>query len=215
MPDTETEQQLPDYYTCVARDMLEMCGPAEGIWVDLGCGEGPVAFALAELSDSFLVLIDPNREALAGAVAEARKRDTSRRMLPVHGRAEDLPIAYDSVDLVVSRGSIFFWEDRPAGIREVYRVLRPGGTAMLGGGLGSSYPAWARREFIRRRRESQRKKGPEALRKFREVRKPETFRRWATGAGLDDFRVVGEGGLAPDDPDTGLGIWLLFNKERT
>ena len=152
LPAPEAEQQLPDYYSCVARDMLEMCGPAEGIWVDLGCGEGPVAFALAGLSDSFLVLIDPNREALAGAVAEARKRDTSRRMLPVRGRAEGLPLADDSVDLVVSRGSIFFWEDQPKSIHEVHRVLRPGGTAMLGGGLGSSYPAWARRAFIRRLR---------------------------------------------------------------
>jgi ubiquinone/menaquinone biosynthesis C-methylase UbiE len=194
--------------------MLEMCEPAEGIWVDLGCGKGPVAFALAELSDSFLVLIDPNREALAGAMAEARRRGIFRRMLAVHGRAESLPLADDSVDLVVSRGSIFFWDDRPAGIREVHRVLRPGGAAMLGGGLGSSYPAWARRAFIRHRRASQRKKGPEAVRKFREVRKPETFRGWATEASLENFRVVGEGGLSPDDPDTGLGIWLLFNKEN-
>lgn len=51
------------------------------------------------------------------------------------------------------------------------------------------------------------------MRKFREVRKPETCRGWATGAGLDSFRVVGEGGRFPDDPDTGLGIWLVFGKE--
>lgn len=209
----ETEQKLPDYYPCVARDVMEMCRPREGVWLDLGCGSGPVAFALAELSDSLLVLADPNREALSEAVHRSEELGLRRRTVGVAGRAEELPLADGSVDLVVSRGSIFFWRDRPAGVREVYRVLRPGGRAMLGGGLGSRYPAWARREFIKRRRESQRQKGPEAMRRFRQVRRPETFRQWAEEAGLSDFRVVGEGGLPATDPETGLGIWLLFEKE--
>jgi ubiquinone/menaquinone biosynthesis C-methylase UbiE len=183
--------------------------------MDLGCGDGPLAFALAGLCDSVLVLVDPNEEALGRAVERARESGLDARMVAVRGRAESLPLADNSVELVVSRGSIFFWDDRPAGVREVHRILRPGGTAMLGGGLGKTYPLWARREFIRRRRESQRKKGPEAMRAFREVRKPETFREWAREAGLDDFRVVGEGGLSPDDHDTGLGIWLLFKKETS
>ncbi len=207
------DEELPDYYPCVARDVMEMCRPCEGVWVDLGCGSGLVAFALAELSGSVLVLADPNREALWQALQKSEELGITQRTVTVVGRAENLPLTDSSVDFVVSRGSIFFWEDRPAGIREVHRVLRPGGRAMLGGGLGSSYPSWARREFIRRRRESQRTKGPEAMRKFREVRRAETFRRWAAEAGLDDFRVVGEGGLPPTDPDTGLGIWLLFQKE--
>ncbi|MFP4027557.1 MAG: class I SAM-dependent methyltransferase [Candidatus Brocadiia bacterium] len=214
MLDTENEKHLPDYYVCVAQEMIEKCGPDEGIWVDLGSGEGPVGFALAELSESFVVLIDPNGDALAEATSRARRCGCDRGMLAVHGRAEDLPLADGSVDLVVSRGSIFFWEDRPTGIREVHRVLRPGGRAMLGGGLGRDYPLWARREFIRRRRESQRRKGPAAMREFREVRKPETFRGWAREAELSDFRVVGEGGLPPEDADTGVGIWLLFTKEN-
>ncbi len=159
MPPPRTEQELPGYYACVARDVVETCTPCEGVWVDLGCGEGPLAFALAELSGSVLVLVDPNPETLARALVRAAKLDLSRRTVAVRGQAESLPLADASVDLVVSRGSIFFWEDRPAGVREVYRVLRPGGKAMLGGGLGKTYPAWARREFIRRRREGVRKQG--------------------------------------------------------
>jgi len=208
----ERPTELPDYYECVARDVMEMCGPREGVWVDLGCGDGPLALALAALSGSVLVLVDPDREALSRAVARAAESGLSHRTVAVCGRAEELPLADDSVNLVVSRGSIFFWDDRPAGLREVHRVLRPGGKAMLGGGLGSTYPEWARREFIRRRREAVRKEGPDAVRAFREVRSRDTFRRWAEEAGLADFRVVGEAALPEDDPNTGLGLWLLFGK---
>ena len=214
MSSQKTQQELPDYYTCVARDVVETCTPREGIWVDLGCGDGPLAFALAELSGSVLVLVDPNREALARALSKAAKLDLSRRTVAVRGQAESLPLADASVDLVVSRGSIFFWEDRSAGVREVYRVLRPGGKAMLGGGLGKTYPAWARQEFIRRRREGVRKQGGDAVRAFKEVRSQDAFRSWAEDAGIEDFKVVGEAGLPEDDPNTGLGLWLIFEKEQ-
>lgn len=214
MTGAENKRELPDYYEYVARDVIEICNPTEGIWVDLGSGAGPVGFALGELSESFLVLVDPDHDALAEATSRARRSARENCTLAVHGCAEDLPLADNSVDLVVSRGSIFFWDDRAAGIREVHRVLRPGGKAMLGGGLGRDYPAWARQEFIRRKRESQRRKGPEAMREFREIRKSDTFQRWAREAGLSDFRVIGEGGLAPEDADAGVGIWLLFKKEN-
>jgi len=47
-----------------------------------------------------------------------------------------MPLPSESVDLVFSRGSIFFWDDPAQGLQEVYRVLRPGGEAMIGGGRG-------------------------------------------------------------------------------
>ncbi|MDR3555775.1 MAG: methyltransferase domain-containing protein [Syntrophobacteraceae bacterium] len=41
-----------------------------------------------------------------------------------------------SVNLVVSRGSVFFWEDCRGAFKELYRVLAPGGVGYIGGGLG-------------------------------------------------------------------------------
>lgn len=211
---TETSQ-LPDYYATVARDVIDFCGPEGGrVWVDFGSGGGNVALALLEsLPDSVIVLVDPNAKALGNGLWAARERGFQGRVVAVEGAAERIPMPDDSVDVVVSRGSIFFWKDRPAGVREVYRILRPGGKAMLGGGLGKTYPAWARREFIRRRRESTAADGPEAAREFAEARNPETFRSLAVEAGLPSFEVIGEGGLGPDEPETGLGIWVRFAKE--
>lgn len=207
-------EELPSQYGYVADDILARCKPRVGIWLDVGTGPGGLALALAQqVPGSVLVLMDPNPEALCKAVQAAGELGLGNRVVPIVGPAEAMPLPDSCIDLVVSRGSIFFWADPVRGISEVHRVLRPGGEAMIGGGLGHKYPAWARREFIRRRRESQRKRGPEAMRRFREVRSPEAFQRWAGEAGLRDFTVVGEGGLDEDSPEAGVGIWLRFTKE--
>jgi len=204
---------LPDYYPFVAEDILRLCNPDDdGLWVDLGCGGGPVALALAEHCRAHIILVDPSDEALASARASAAEKGFSDRIGTMRGRAEALPLADQSVDLVVSRGSIYFWDDQPKGLSEVYRVLREGGQAMIGGGMGSNYPAWARQEFIRRRHEGVRRKGPEAYERFLHLRDPQTFAAWASEAGLPAFEVIGEGGKPVEDPRAGLGIWLRFER---
>ena len=204
---------LPDYYPTVAEDVIAFCGDQDGrVWVDLGTGPGGLGLALLEkVSDGAMVLMDPNVDALRRALDAARQHGVGSRVVAVIGSAESIPLSDESVDVVVSRGSFYFWQDRAQGLRETYRILRPDGRAMIGGGLGSTYPQWARQEFIRRRRESA--KSPEAKREFNEARSPETFRRLATEASLPSFEVVGEGGLTADDPNTGIGIWLRFTKE--
>jgi hypothetical protein len=41
------------------------------------------------------------------------------------------------MDLIVSRGSIFFWKDLPMAFKEIHCVLAPDGWAYVGGGFGS------------------------------------------------------------------------------
>jgi ubiquinone/menaquinone biosynthesis C-methylase UbiE len=213
---TSTRSQVPAPYPYVAADILEYCRPQKGIWVDLGSGNGGVGLALAArdapaASASTIVLVDPNTEALSKGLQSAKSKGLAHRVVAVVGKAERMPLPNGSVDLVVSRGSIFFWDDPGKGVQEVYRVLRPGGEAMLGGGRGEHYPEWARREFTRRRHANM-DPNSEATKRFRRLRSPDTFRQWAKQAGLPDFKVIGQGGLSPDDPRAGKGIWLRFSK---
>ena len=134
-------------------------------------------------------------------------------MVAIVGVAEAIPFPDNSVDLVVSRGSIFFWDDPAKGLKEVYRVLRPGCKAMIGGGAGSGYPRWAAEELIRRRKERFKKDGAEKWNRFIEIRRPEVMRGWAEAAGLPNFEVIGKGALSAEDPRTGQGVWLVFTKE--
>ena len=220
--ETETEHpgssqpELPDYYATVADDIVTFCGDEGGrVWIDLGSGPGGLGLALLEkIPDSVMSFIDPKPDALRRTLDVAKERGILSRAIAVVGFAEALPLPDESVDVIVSRGSFYFWQDRAQGLREVRRVLRPGGRAMIGGGLGSEYPDWARREFIRRQRQSQACKGPDAMREFREARSPDTFRRLAVEAGLQAFEVIGEGGQEPDAQNAGVGIWLRFTKEN-
>jgi len=207
---------LPDYYESVARDMVDFCGLQKGkVWMDLGSGNGEIGLAVLNLfPDCVMIMLDPNEESLSHGLKSAEKQGVSKNIVPIIGTAEKIPMPTESVDVVVSRGSFFFWKDRISGLKEVKRILRPGGKAMIGGGLGSRYPQWARQEFIRRQRKSNAGKSPEEIQRFKELRSSETFRNLAVAAGLPSFEIEGEGGLDSDDPKTGIGIWLRFTKQE-
>ena len=211
MPERCGRGDLPDQYAAVADDILDHVGDRGGIWLDVGSGPGGLGLALARRHEGFTLLLDPNRDSLRKALDAAGERALSARVAAVIGTAEEPPLLDESVDVIVSRGSFFFWRDRAEGLRRLYRLLRPAGMAVIGGGLGSKYPAWAREEFIRRQRE--RMTDPAEREAFREARSPITFERLAREAGLRGFEVFGEGGLDAGDPNAGRGIWLRFGKE--
>jgi ubiquinone/menaquinone biosynthesis C-methylase UbiE len=73
------------------------------------------------------------------ACAEKNIRDAgmSGRIRIVHGDVHVLPYDDCSVDLVVSRGSVFFWDTPARAFAEIHRVLRPGGRSFVGGGFGT------------------------------------------------------------------------------
>ncbi len=211
--DLKGERSLPSRYPYVVRDALKHCKPAKGFWVDLGAGKGPVAFALIEATGNPVVMVDPNQEALAEGLKLAREKGLADRLFAVVGKAEQLPFLDNSVDFVVSRGSIFFWNDPPQGLREVYRVLRPGGKAYIGGGAGSGYPKGSVDKLIQGRAEKLQGEQAEKWKRFVELRRPEQVQKWANEAKLPKFTVMGKGAVSADDPRVGQGVWLVFEKE--
>ena len=209
---TDSRATLPDCYQIVAKDIMEYADRKDGIWMDVGSGSGGLGLAVASVFGGVMILLDPNEQALGEAVRKAIERGLPDRVISVIGTAESIPFPAGAVDVVISRGSFFFWKDKASGLREIHRVLRPGSKAMIGGGLGSRYPEWARQEFIRRQRHSQRDMSEEEKKAFAFARHPETFRRLAGEAGLNNFEIIGEGGLGADDSNAGIGIWLRFEK---
>ena len=158
-------------------------------------------------------MLDPKRESMAEGLEIAREKGLEDRLSAVVGVAEEMPFLDNSVDLLVSRGSIFFWDDPVKGLQEVYRVLRPGGKAYIGGGAGSGYPKWAVEKLIQGRKERMHGDDVEKWKRFVELRRPEQMNRWAEEAGLRDAQVMGKGAISDEDERVGQGVWLLFEKK--
>ena len=206
------EDALPNRHTYVVQDILKFCKPKKGFWVDLGAGKGQVAIPLVEATGNAVVMLDPKAEAMSGGLEVARQKGLEDRLCAVVGTAEAMPFPDNSVDLVVSRGSIFFWSDPVKGLKEVHRVLRPGGKAYIGGGAGSGYPRWAVDKLIQERKEKMQGDEAEKWKRFVELRRPEQMKKWAQEAGLPQFEVMGTGAISSDDKRVGQGVWLLFEK---
>jgi SAM-dependent methyltransferase len=207
------ESKLGDRYPCVVQDALKYCRPEKGFWVDLGAGKAQLTIPLVEATGNPVTMLDPNVESLSEGLKSARENGLADRISAVVGAAEALPFPDNSVDFVVSRGSIFFWDDQAKGLREVYRVLRPGGKAYIGGGAGSSFPKDATEKLIQDRKEKMQGDEVEKWQKCVASRRPEQMQAWAEAAGLADFQVMGKGAVSADDPRVGQGVWLVFEKK--
>jgi ubiquinone/menaquinone biosynthesis C-methylase UbiE len=93
--------------------------------LDLGCGGGHVTFAAAPHVRE-VVAYDLSPEMLDVVARTSRERRLAN-VTTRQGVAERLPFADASFDLVMSRYSAHHWRDFDAGLREVARVLTPGG----------------------------------------------------------------------------------------
>ncbi len=124
-------------YPFLARHIISKYGVTEGWCLDAGSGPGSLAIALAGITDLKIISLDIEPEMTEIAAANIAEAGFGRRILPVTSDVHNIPFQDCHFDLIVSRGSIFFWDDRPGALRELYRVLRPGGAIYCGGGMGS------------------------------------------------------------------------------
>lgn len=94
--------------------------------LDLGCGTGLFTHRLrAELREATIVGCDYS----GGMLRQARAR--SPRGLLAQGDAQRLPFGDASFDTVVSTEAFHWFPDQPAALREVARILEPGGRVLV------------------------------------------------------------------------------------
>ncbi len=124
-------------FPLLADDILQKSGIKEGICLDIGTGNGYMGLALAEKSTLNVRLIDVDSEILKFAGENIKARQLSDRVATLQANVEALPLPDNYAKLIVSRGSVFFWEDQVKGFNEIYRVLAPGGMTFIGGGFAT------------------------------------------------------------------------------
>jgi demethylmenaquinone methyltransferase/2-methoxy-6-polyprenyl-1,4-benzoquinol methylase len=110
---------------------LARLGPRE-IALDVGVGTGDLAFGLLDASDlsARVIGVDVSPLMLDAALRRAGARE-ERRFAPVLTTAEGLPFADGSFDRVIAGFAVRNFGDLALGLREMRRVLRSGGRAVI------------------------------------------------------------------------------------
>lgn len=94
--------------------------------LEVGCGGGLISHELAR-REALVVGIDPSEDALAVAREKVRQSGLGQNVHFEQGYAESLPYADGSFSVIVCLDTLEHVRDLSATIREITRVLSPGG----------------------------------------------------------------------------------------
>jgi len=130
--------EFKDIYPLIASQIVGKCRIKDGICIDIGAGQGTLAIALAKITNLKIYSLDISSKMHLIATKNIEKEGLNHKIIPVIGNVHQLPFQDNFADLIVSRGSIFFWENKEVSFREIYRVLKNNGCAYIGGGFGSA-----------------------------------------------------------------------------
>lgn len=185
-------------YPVIAQQIKERTGICAGKCLDVGSGGGHLGLSLAQITDMEVILLDKLQEALDIAGKRAGDWGLSDRTLTVHGDVMEIPLTDESIDLCISRGSVWFWEDQKKGFEEIYRVLSDGGMAYIGGGFGNK----ELKEQVDRKMKERDSEWPRSREKFVSGNTVEHFTEVMTKAAISNFTIT----------DDEKGIWVVFKK---
>lgn len=120
--------QVPSVFAPLARLFLQRIAPRSGDRVlDVACGTGVVARQAATMvgPEGSIVGVDLNANMLD--VARAHSHVDGAPVEWKHGDAAALPCPDADFDVVLCQQGLQFFPDRAGALREMYRVLKPGG----------------------------------------------------------------------------------------
>jgi arsenite methyltransferase len=101
--------------------------------LDVGFGGGYSLLALAErIPNGQVVGVDHSRDMVNAAASLIRARKLHARIRVRWGNVVKLPFAARTFDKVFTVNTIYYWPDLSLGLREITRVLKPGGRLMVG-----------------------------------------------------------------------------------
>jgi len=96
--------------------------------LDLGCGHGHSLTELAaRAATGHVVGVDPSELMVEIATRRNRALIEAARVGVVRATVESLPFPDDAFDKIVCVHVLYFWKDLDVSLREIARVLKPGG----------------------------------------------------------------------------------------
>lgn len=113
-------------YPEIAKDIARRLETDKGVCIDIGSGPGALAIAVANETDFSIISFDSSADMQKKAGENINEAGLCNRISLLQGDVHDIPLDDDYADLIISRGSIFFWDDINTAFKEIYRILKPG-----------------------------------------------------------------------------------------
>lgn len=112
----------------------------EGKCLDIGAGPGLWGIELAKKGQFEVTAMDLSPRMCTIANQMAEKHGVAAKIKTLHADVHEMPFEDDYFDLIISKGSLIFWDEPVEAFEEIYRVLKPGGITLIGIGDGRLWP---------------------------------------------------------------------------
>jgi ubiquinone/menaquinone biosynthesis C-methylase UbiE len=106
--------------------------PKNAAILDVGCGGGRTVRRLAALaSEGNVIGLDYSAASVAVSRDTKAKEIDAGRVQIARGSVEALPFPDRTFDIITAVETHYYWPDLPANVREILRLLKPGGSFAL------------------------------------------------------------------------------------
>lgn len=173
----------------------------EGIGIDIGSGPGSLIIELCESTKLHWINADINPDFFPHFFELTSNRGFEGRVSAMYADVHALPFHDDYADVIVSRGSFPFWDDKTQGFREIYRVLKPGAVAYIGRGFSENLPVDTARAIRAKQGKMMKYDRAEAAEELRQI--------------MDTLKIKNFTIHAPapaGSEDVNYGLWVEFHK---
>ena len=192
------EKVFAPIYPVLARLFIERFDFASGVCIDIGSGTGALAIEIARISDLTVYALDHADEIQDIAERKVLEAGMSDRVRITRADVHEIPFHDNFADLIVSRGTLFFWKKLSHAFNEIYRVLKVGGKACIGSGFGS-------KELKEKITQKMLKRNPNFIKDGEKRLNPEVEKRINDAL---DTSTIPEYKIIRDD----TGFWIVFTK---
>jgi len=185
-------------YPYLASQIMERYQRDSGVVLELGPFSGGISVEIARRHPGLdIIIADESSQVLEGFKEEIRAEGLSGVIDIRKSVFNPLVFENSEFDLMISRGVFFFLDEEGDLLREIFRVLKEGGMAFVGGGYGKDTPLTLINEIADESRELNDRLGRMRVR----IEELETI---ITRSGLDNHcKIVEEGGL-----------WVVIDKKH-